>query len=579
MAGGGTVTFACNGTITLAGTITNRDELILDGTGRQVTISGGNAVRIFYLVTNVNFKLVNLTLANGTSTNGAAIFNDGGVLTLSQCTFLANIATNGVLTATNGDVAGGAIYNQFGTVNAANCEFSGNGARQWSVPYQGYPPIATAPGLGGAICNRSGAVAVQDCEFIGNGASGAAGGSYSLGSTLPGGDGYGGAIYNAGLLKATRCSFSLNSARGGAGFDFGYNYTPIGSRNGSPGGAALGGAIYNLGVAMIERSLFASNSVAGGKGGRGEDGFVPMVPSGGQLFDGGNGGAGGSGMAGALFNGGTANLVNCTVAANTGSGGNGGEGGNASSLWWNGYHYWRYGGSGGGGGSGLGGVFNTNGALVWTNSTIAANRGLGGNGAPGGSGTGGGGLAGASGAGLGGLAGSGIGLINSVLSTNLPVNCSAPVTDFGHNLSSDASVALPGEGSHVGMDSRLGPLADNGGPTLTMALLPGSPAIDAGNNAASPQNDQRGWSRPFGSASDVGAYEYAMWMQPGATAGGLDLLVRDGPAGQFCRLLASTNFSDWQSVATNQISAEGTVRFTDTLGTVSAPRFYRTVVP
>ncbi|HEX7101552.1 MAG TPA: choice-of-anchor Q domain-containing protein [Nitrolancea sp.] len=58
----------------------------------------------------------------------------------------------------------------------------------------------------------------------------------------------------------------------------------------------------------------------------------------------------------------------------------------------------------------------------------------------------------------------------------------------------------------------LGPLASNGGPTQTMALLPGSPAIDAGEDtvcAASPVNglDQRGYTRPAGSPCDIGAFE------------------------------------------------------------------------
>ncbi|MGA2113096.1 MAG: choice-of-anchor Q domain-containing protein [Anaerolineales bacterium] len=59
----------------------------------------------------------------------------------------------------------------------------------------------------------------------------------------------------------------------------------------------------------------------------------------------------------------------------------------------------------------------------------------------------------------------------------------------------------------------LGPLAANGGPTETMALLAGSPAIDAGDGAtcaASPVNneDQRGVTRPQGAGCDIGAYEY-----------------------------------------------------------------------
>jgi predicted outer membrane repeat protein len=54
-------------------------------------------------------------------------------------------------------------------------------------------------------------------------------------------------------------------------------------------------------------------------------------------------------------------------------------------------------------------------------------------------------------------------------------------------------------------------LLDNGGPTLTHALLTGSPAIDAGSNPAGLTYDQRGagYARVFGSGTDMGAYEVA----------------------------------------------------------------------
>ena len=59
------------------------------------------------------------------------------------------------------------------------------------------------------------------------------------------------------------------------------------------------------------------------------------------------------------------------------------------------------------------------------------------------------------------------------------------------------------------LDPLLGPLADNGGPTFTHALLAGSPAIDAGSNPAALANDQRGpgFSRVSGAQADVGAFE------------------------------------------------------------------------
>ena len=55
------------------------------------------------------------------------------------------------------------------------------------------------------------------------------------------------------------------------------------------------------------------------------------------------------------------------------------------------------------------------------------------------------------------------------------------------------------------IDPLLGPLADNGGPTLTHALQPGSPAINRGDPAA-PRQDQRGYSRL--GVPDVGAFEF-----------------------------------------------------------------------
>lgn len=71
----------------------------------------------------------------------------------------------------------------------------------------------------------------------------------------------------------------------------------------------------------------------------------------------------------------------------------------------------------------------------------------------------------------------------------------------------DANVTLPGDTLHAA--PLLLPLADNGGPTRTHALTPGSPAVDAGNNVASLANDQRGegFPRVVGAAPDIGAFE------------------------------------------------------------------------
>jgi hypothetical protein len=63
-------------------------------------------------------------------------------------------------------------------------------------------------------------------------------------------------------------------------------------------------------------------------------------------------------------------------------------------------------------------------------------------------------------------------------------------------------------GNITGQDPLLGPLADNGGSNYTHALLPGSPAIDAGSpDCPPPDADQRGVPRPQALACDIGAFE------------------------------------------------------------------------
>jgi hypothetical protein len=92
------------------------------------------------------------------------------------------------------------------------------------------------------------------------------------------------------------------------------------------------------------------------------------------------------------------------------------------------------------------------------------------------------------------------------------VNNGATVTSHGYNLSSDdGGGVLTGPGDQINTDPLLGPLQDNGGPTLTHLPLLGSPAIDAGdpNFVSPPFHDQRGpcFYRVFGRRIDVGSVE------------------------------------------------------------------------
>jgi hypothetical protein len=131
-----------------------------------------------------------------------------------------------------------------------------------------------------------------------------------------------------------------------------------------------------------------------------------------------------------------------------------------------------------------------------------------------------------SGGGINNLSGT-VTLANSILDENyhtIPMppgsvidDCSGSLTSQRFNLISTTSgctlVGSLNDKTHA--IAHLGPLHDNGGPTQTEALLPGSPAIDAGNPAGCTDNvgatlivDQRGYLRPVGLRCDIGAFEY-----------------------------------------------------------------------
>jgi CSLREA domain-containing protein len=104
------------------------------------------------------------------------------------------------------------------------------------------------------------------------------------------------------------------------------------------------------------------------------------------------------------------------------------------------------------------------------------------------------------------------------------------VATSANNLSSDASCQFGDAASKQNANPLLGPLQDNGGQTNTLALLVGSPAIDAGTNAGCPPIDQRGVTRPQGSACDIGAYEFQPAPPPAvAAAADLKLTVKPKP--------------------------------------------------
>jgi sugar lactone lactonase YvrE len=526
-AAGDAIVFGVTGTIALAsGELVLSKDLAIIGPGPYALAISGGGSRVFSINSNVTALISSLAV-----TNGRAPANGGG------------------------------IYNA-GTLRLDNLILSGN---------------TTAFGTNG-----------ESVTLYDYGQPGGPGGS-------------GGGIWNGGTCFANRCSFSGNSAGpGGSGSSGRY-----GGGGGGAGGS--GGGICNGGGAMALTNCTVSNNSCGGGG-----------QAGGGDLSGGYGGSGGQG--GGVYSQDSLVLIGCTIANN--QSGSGGYGGGAWSGW-----------PGGGGRGGDGGGVCSSGLLVLTNCTLGGNScGTGGaaNTAgwgpfpPGGAGGSGGGiccyytkavvatctiagnttgLGGGPGRGAAGVDGTGGGvyappsdasfsLLDDIVALNSAINAGqgpdvyGAFNSLGHNLigaTNDSSgLIAPGDltGSRASpLDPKLGPLEDNGGPTLTMALLPGSPAIDTGDTTAAPPTDQRGVPRPFSLAADIGAFEFWPTLRASpAGAGGLDILA-SGISGQTCRLLASSNFLNWMPFATNQIGTNGTVLFYDNYAPGSVCRFYRLMMP
>jgi len=103
----------------------------------------------------------------------------------------------------------------------------------------------------------------------------------------------------------------------------------------------------------------------------------------------------------------------------------------------------------------------------------------------------------------------GLTVSNSIIAENIGGNCGG-LTSFisgGHNLDDGTTCSLTAAGDLSGVPPMFGPLQDNGGTTFTHALLPGSPAIDAGDDATCLALDQRNVNRPQGPHCDIGAFE------------------------------------------------------------------------
>ncbi len=235
--------------------------------------------------------------------------------------------------------------------------------------------------------------------------------------------------------------------------------------------ARYGGGIWNVGILTLNSSSVSGNTAASDGGGIYHGGGILTLNS---STVSGNSGAGGSG--GGIYSQATMTITNSTISGNT---------------------------------SFSGGIFNQ-GALTLNSSTVSGNGGYG----------------------IDNRFGSAT-LKNTIVANSAGGNCLGTMTSGGHNLSSDATCAFGGAGDLNSTNPLLGPLALNPpGSTETHALLAGSPAIDAGDNAGCPATDQRGVPRPQGAKCDIGAYEVGALPTPTPTpmpVGGIVELVSAPP--------------------------------------------------
>jgi len=578
--GANSITFTpgLSGTITLTtGQLEIASNLAIVGPGAgSLTVSGNMQIRVFQVDAGVTASIWGLTITGGRApTGGMGVNGDAGNRTAGPGGAGGN---------------GGGIYN-LGSLSLANDVVSGNsagagggGGEGWSAANLGGSAgdggNGGSGGNGGGIFN-AGSLAVTNGVVTGNSAGAGAlggypgyGGSTGLASGGNGGNGgAGGAIYSTGPLTLSGATISHNTAGpGGAGAGAGE-----GAHVGGGGAGGGGGGIWTSGHLGISTCTVDSNSAgaggatgtglsnnAGGAGGPG--GGIDAV-SGDAIITGSTisrnaAGDGGytlvsgpplAGWGGGIHSDGEIALVNDTVSGN--------RAGDAPP------EFFASRGSGGG--------IDSTGMLRLTTVTVSGNHTGTSNATPPVPAVGGGILS------RGDtvmnntiVAGNGVGDVYG------PIDQSSAYNLIGNG--TGMSAMSPANHNQVGdeqnpINAKVGPLSDNGGPTQTVALLAGSPAIDAGSNNLAVGTDgkrlvadQRGYYRIFNGAVDIGAHEFGSPpLLPGDANG-------DGRVGFADVIIVARHYGTTNATwADGDFNGDGSVGFDDLV--VLARNYGRTV--
>jgi hypothetical protein len=375
------------------------------------------------------------------------------------------------------------IWNEQSTLTVSNCNISGN------YSY-------------GGLYNHYGALTVSDCLVSLNSYDGLDNdeGTLNVNNCVLSGNSYYGLYSYFGETTVSNCVVSGNLSGGLVNYvqhgpnkpvaGYGYSMTIADSMindNSGPG-------VWNVGFLTVLNTTISGNSAGKALDGGGIlSGTSFKAPANVTLINSTISGNSASGAGGGIANyyWGVA-IVNSTISGN--SAGDAGGGISSSGVQISNSTL-----SGNSAGSAGGGISSSGGVQI-SNSTLSGNSAL-------------------SGGGIYNVAGQygatleiGNTIFNRGASGENIVNNGGMVTSHGYNVCSDnGSGYLNGPGDQVNTDPLLGPLQDNGGPTLTHAPLSGSPAIDAGdpNFTPPPFHDQRGpcFYRVFGRRIDVGSVE------------------------------------------------------------------------
>jgi hypothetical protein len=381
----------------------------------------------------------------------------------------------------SGAGAGSTIISNVGSSRVFHTTGSGDTITISAVTIRlGHPPTTMGAVMGGGVLNDAAKLTLSDDVIADNQADANAAGTGGSGGVAQGGGVFNG---GGGTLVVHDCEIVDNKA------------TAVGAST-KPGGLAEGGGIITGGTQTIEGSTFSGN-LADADGGAGASGGISH---GGGLEV---AAVGVTSLLASTFNGNAADAS----AGTGGTSGGGAEGGGAFMLTnapamsaTNVTFTGNLARTTAGGIAEAGGLsFGSNGPVITlTNATMSANTATGSDDATGGD------------AALGGAT---TVVENTIVSAGAAdsgsENCTGTPRSAGHNLDSLDQCNFHANGDRVNIDPLLGPLSDNGGPVTTMALRPGSPAIDAGANAACPATDARGVLRPAALACDIGAFEVA----------------------------------------------------------------------